>query len=62
MADYQAELQHWNVAKALTAADVDAALAGRPRVLLAGSANFLKGRPERCWRGSLWHASDASPP
>jgi membrane dipeptidase len=46
--DYEGRLAQWRVAKALTPADVDAALAGEPRVLLAcESANFLEGRPER---------------
>lgn len=46
--DYEGRLQQWKVAKALSAADVDLALAGEPRVLLAcESANFLEGQPER---------------
>lgn len=48
LADYEGRLAQWKVTKALTAADVDAALAGEPRVVLAcESANFLEGRPER---------------
>jgi membrane dipeptidase len=48
MADYENRLSQWKVAKALTPADVDLALAGEPRVLLAcESANFLEGQPER---------------
>lgn len=42
--DYEARLAQWKVAKALTTADVDGALAGEPRVLLAcESANFIEG-------------------
>jgi len=45
---YNAHLGHWGLPKALTPADVDAALAGRPYVVMASeSANFLEGRPER---------------
>lgn len=48
MADYEGRLVQWKVAKALTPADVDRALTGEPRVLLAcESANFLEGQPER---------------
>lgn len=48
MADYEGRLAQWKVAKALTPADVDLALAGEPRVLMAcESANFLEGQPER---------------
>jgi membrane dipeptidase len=47
-ARYEGELQKWKLAKALAPADIDAALAGEPRVLLAcESANFLEGQPER---------------
>ena len=43
-----ARLDEWKLRRALTPADVDAALAGEPRVLLASEgANFLEGRPER---------------
>ncbi len=46
--DYEGRLAQWKVSKALTPADVDLALAGQPRVLLAcESANFLEGQPER---------------
>jgi membrane dipeptidase len=45
---YDAKLRGWKIPKALTPADVDAALAGRPHVVMASeSANFLEGRPER---------------
>ena len=55
LADYEAKLQGWNVAKALTPADVDAAMAGQPRVLLATeAANFLEGRPERVAQAHAW--------
>jgi membrane dipeptidase len=48
LAGYEAKLKGWNVTKALTPADVDAALAGGPRVLLATeAANFLEGKAER---------------
>lgn len=48
LAGYEERLQKWAVVKALTAADVDAALAGQPRVLLATEgANFLEGEVER---------------
>lgn len=48
LADYEGRLMQWKVAKALTVTDVDAALTGEPRVLLAcESANFLEGQPER---------------
>ncbi len=44
MADYEGRLAQWKVRKALTPADIDGALAGEPRVLLAcESANFLEG-------------------
>jgi membrane dipeptidase len=46
--EYEANLQKWKLQLARTPADIDAALAGEPRVLLAGeSANFLEGQPER---------------
>jgi len=55
LADNEAKLKAWNVAKALTPADVDAALAGEPRVLLATeAANFLEGRPERVAQAHAW--------
>ncbi|MET0311963.1 MAG: membrane dipeptidase [Burkholderiaceae bacterium] len=45
---YDLRLKEWQGTKALTAADVDAALAGEPRVLMATEgANFLEGQPER---------------
>jgi membrane dipeptidase len=48
MADYESRLAQWKVSKALTPADVDTALAGQPRLLLATeSANFLEGQVER---------------
>lgn len=48
MADYEGRLAQWKVTKALAPADVDAALAGQPRLLLATeSANFLEGQVER---------------
>ncbi|MBC7482305.1 MAG: membrane dipeptidase [Rhizobacter sp.] len=55
LAGYQAKLQQWNLAKALTPADIDAALAGQPRVLLSTEgANFLEGRPERVAEAYAW--------
>ena len=48
MADYDGRLKQWKVPLALTSEDIDKALAGEPRVLLAcESANFLEGQPER---------------
>ncbi|MGE0499240.1 MAG: dipeptidase [Ramlibacter sp.] len=48
MKDYAGRLQKWKVPLALTPADLDAALAGEPHVVLAcESANFLEGQPER---------------
>jgi membrane dipeptidase len=55
LADYETRLRGWNVAKAVTPADVDLALAGQPRVLLATeAANFLEGRPERVAQAHAW--------
>ncbi|MBL0390104.1 membrane dipeptidase [Ramlibacter monticola] len=46
--EYEANLQKWKLQVARTPADIDAALSGAPRVLLAcESANFLEGQPER---------------
>lgn len=55
LAGYEAKLVQWNLRKALTAADVDAALAGEPRVLLATEgSNFLEGQPERVAQAHAW--------
>ncbi|MBC5764246.1 dipeptidase [Ramlibacter albus] len=55
LAGYEAKLAEWQVPKALTPADIDAALAGEPRVLLATeAANFLEGRPERVAQAHAW--------
>jgi membrane dipeptidase len=55
LAGYQAKLAEWNLSKALTAADVDAALAGEPRILLATEgANFLEGQAERVAQAHAW--------
>jgi membrane dipeptidase len=55
LAGYEAKLKAWNLPKALTPADVDAALAGKPHVLLATeAANFLEGRPERVAQAHAW--------
>lgn len=48
VAQYDGQLNEWRIPKALTPADVDAALAGKPYVVMASeSANFLEARPER---------------
>lgn len=48
VARYDAELRAFGVPKALTRADVDAALAGKPHVVMASeAANFLEGQPQR---------------
>ncbi len=48
LAGYQEKLLQWKVTMALRSGDVDAALAGEPRVLLATeAANFLEGKLER---------------
>lgn len=45
---YDSHLAHWGLRKALTRADVDAALAGETRIVMASeSANFLEGQPAR---------------
>jgi membrane dipeptidase len=45
---FHARLKEWKLDLALTAADVDAAAGGQPRVLLATeAANFLEGRIDR---------------
>ncbi|HSV55324.1 MAG TPA: membrane dipeptidase [Burkholderiaceae bacterium] len=50
-----ARLDEWKLHRALAPADVDAALAGEPRIVLATEgANFLEGRPERV---ALAHAA-----
>lgn len=55
LAGYEERLQKWAVVKALNAADVDAALAGQPRVLLATEgANFLEGQVERVAQAHAW--------
>jgi membrane dipeptidase len=55
LADYETKLRGWNVAKALTPSDVDDALAGEPRILLATeAANFLEGQPERVAQAHAW--------
>jgi membrane dipeptidase len=48
VAEYTGRLRRWELPLALTPADVDAALAGEPRVLLASeAANFLEGDVSR---------------
>jgi membrane dipeptidase len=55
LAQYDAKLAEWNIRKALVPADIDAALAGEPRVLLSSeAANFLEGRPERVAQAHAW--------
>ncbi len=55
LADYEAKLRGWGMDRALTPADVDAAAAGQPHVLLATeAANFLEGRPERVAQAHAW--------
>jgi membrane dipeptidase len=55
VAEYEGRLTQWGVTKALTVTDVDAALAGNPRVLLATeAANFLEGDVARLdWAHSI---------
>lgn len=46
--DLNARLEQWNLPRALTPADVDAAVTGSVRMVLATEgANFLEGRPQR---------------
>ena len=48
IADLNARLEQWNLPRALTPADVDAAVNGSVRMVLATEgASFLEGRPER---------------
>jgi len=55
LASYEERLQKWAVSKALNPADVDAALAGQPRVLLATEgANFLEGQVGRVAQAHAW--------
>lgn len=55
LADNEAKLRQWGIAKALSPADVDAALAGEPRVLLATeAANFLEGDATRVAQARAW--------
>ncbi|HXD40018.1 MAG TPA: membrane dipeptidase [Ramlibacter sp.] len=55
LAGYETKLRGWNLTKALTPADVDDALAGKPRILLATeAANFLEGQPERLVQAHAW--------
>jgi len=55
LAGYDDKLKGWNLAKALSPADVEAALAGSPRVVLATEgANFLEGQPERVAQAHAW--------
>jgi membrane dipeptidase len=55
LAGYEEKLRGWGVPKALTVDDVDAAVAGKPMVLLATEgANFLEGQPERVAQAHAW--------
>jgi membrane dipeptidase len=48
LAECDSQLARWNLAKALTPSDIDAALAGEPRVIVSSeAANFLEGDPGR---------------
>jgi membrane dipeptidase len=48
LSEYDGQLRQWGVSKALTPSDVDAALSGQPKVLLATeAANFLEGDVSR---------------
>ncbi|MBC7603349.1 MAG: membrane dipeptidase [Ramlibacter sp.] len=48
LAGYEAKRKAWKIDLALTPADIDSAVAGHPRILLATeAANFLEGQPER---------------
>ncbi|VTU30142.1 Membrane dipeptidase (Peptidase family M19) [Variovorax sp. SRS16] len=45
---YDDALRQWNLPKALSASDIDAALRGEPHIVMASeAANFLEGQPER---------------
>ncbi|WP_374663204.1 dipeptidase [Ramlibacter sp.] len=55
LAGYEEKRAAWGVPRALTPADVDAALAGQPMVLMATEgANFLEGRVERLAEAHAW--------
>lgn len=55
VAGYDAQLAKWGLAKALMPADIDAALAGEPRVLLSSEgASFLEGQVERLAQAHAW--------
>ncbi|MRD45694.1 hypothetical protein GHT07_00250 [Caenimonas koreensis DSM 17982] len=55
LAGYEAQRRDWKIELALTPADVDNAVAGHPRILLATEgANFLEGRPERVAQAHAW--------
>ena len=61
MADYEGRLKQWQVTKALTPADVDVALAGQPRLLLATeSANFLEAKWNAWRRPMRWVCATCS--
>jgi membrane dipeptidase len=53
--EVDARLQEWKLPKALTPADVDAAMAGEPHVVLAcEAANFLEGDASRLAQAHAW--------
>lgn len=53
--EVDARLQAWGLRKALTPADLDAAMAGEPRVVLASeAANFLEGDASRLAQAHAW--------
>jgi membrane dipeptidase len=55
LADYESRLQGWNMVKALVPADIDAAMAGQPRILLATeAASFLEGQADRVAQAHAW--------
>lgn len=54
-AEIDARLFEWGLPKALTPADLDAAMAGEPRVVLASeAANFLEGDASRLAQAHAW--------
>jgi membrane dipeptidase len=55
LADNMAKLEGWKLQLAREPQDVDAALAGEPRILLATeAANFLEGRADRVAEARAW--------
>jgi membrane dipeptidase len=55
LADNETKLGNWNLEKALVPADIDAAMNGEARILLATeAANFLEGDPQRVAQAHAW--------